>query len=302
MNENDFCDIVRDLLPGYVDGILSEAGMKAVGSHLEICEECQKIYEEMKNGMDEEENGNEVLVLDGLKRIRKRTGRLKLICGVISGLFAVLLGGVCLVLFVIGRPVSTSQLGITDVVYHEDSDSLVIDGYIDNSYASVGKVILEQSGENTNALNVIVYGVEPFPGSRKENFTVTVPGAKGKKIYLACPDYDRVELYNWKNDHYELMDALEEEIYRRVPQLDRKKDILNYGGGIQVLDGVEGVSYGVEHLLGEDVTLWRFNDQLITDGELEPAGFDVWISLEEPHQILFYDYETGKWSEKLPVR
>lgn len=29
------CDIVRDLMPGYIDGVISEAGSSAVRKHLE---------------------------------------------------------------------------------------------------------------------------------------------------------------------------------------------------------------------------------------------------------------------------
>ena len=39
MSPNYTCDIIRDLIPGYVDGILSEAGTDLVKSHLECCQE-----------------------------------------------------------------------------------------------------------------------------------------------------------------------------------------------------------------------------------------------------------------------
>ena len=297
MRDRDCCDIIRDLLPGYIDGILSGAGTEAVKTHLETCGECRRVYEEMKCRIGEGEKPEEMILVDGLKKIRKRTGRLKLAVGIVSGLLAAMFICVCLVLYVIGEPVSTSQIEIFRTDYEEESGNLVIEGRIDNTYSSFGKAVWEASAEDADAVHVMIYDVRPYPGHEGTGFSVTVPDAKGKKVYLACPDYDRMELYNWKHDHYEQVDFLEEEIYRRVPGLDRKKDILNYSSGIWKVDGEEGILFDVEYLMGEDVTLWRFDDQLITDGDLEPAEYGVWISLKEPYRILFYDYETGEYTE-----
>lgn len=42
------CDIIKDLLPLYVEGLASEKSKAAVEEHLEECEDCKKIYREMK--------------------------------------------------------------------------------------------------------------------------------------------------------------------------------------------------------------------------------------------------------------
>ena len=42
------CSIVRDLLPGYTEHLLSEAGEEAVREHLSSCKDCEKIYRQMK--------------------------------------------------------------------------------------------------------------------------------------------------------------------------------------------------------------------------------------------------------------
>lgn len=42
------CDIIRDLLPLYAEGMVSEKSKKAVERHLEECGECRKIYEKMR--------------------------------------------------------------------------------------------------------------------------------------------------------------------------------------------------------------------------------------------------------------
>lgn len=42
------CDIIKDLLPLYVEGLASEKSKAAVEEHLEACEDCKKMYREMK--------------------------------------------------------------------------------------------------------------------------------------------------------------------------------------------------------------------------------------------------------------
>ena len=42
------CDIVRDLLPLYADGLCSEESRKAVEEHLKSCEACRSFYEAMQ--------------------------------------------------------------------------------------------------------------------------------------------------------------------------------------------------------------------------------------------------------------
>lgn len=42
------CDIVKDLLPLYVEGLASEKSGMAIEEHMKECEDCKKIYQEMK--------------------------------------------------------------------------------------------------------------------------------------------------------------------------------------------------------------------------------------------------------------
>lgn len=48
------CDVIQDLMPYYVDGILSEDSQALVKEHMEACKECRKMLEIMK-----EEQGKE---------------------------------------------------------------------------------------------------------------------------------------------------------------------------------------------------------------------------------------------------
>lgn len=49
------CEIVKDLLPMYIDGLCSETSNKLVEQHLSTCTHCQQIYEQMLNEFEVEQ-------------------------------------------------------------------------------------------------------------------------------------------------------------------------------------------------------------------------------------------------------
>ena len=140
----------------------------------------------------------------------------------------------------------------------------------------------------------------PFQSEKKE-FKITVPDMTGKTAYLACPDYDQRVIYNWKHYHNEKMIEMENEIYNRLSELDRNKDVLSYSGGIESVNGIDGIRYCVDSIIGENATFWKVNDQLITDGDFEVKDFDIWISLDKPYQILIYDYQSGEYTDDYSI-
>ena len=46
------CEMIRDLLPLYIDGLTSKESNQEIEKHLKNCEECQKYYQEMTGGID----------------------------------------------------------------------------------------------------------------------------------------------------------------------------------------------------------------------------------------------------------
>ena len=50
------CDVIQDLMPSYVDGILSEDSQALVKEHMETCQECRKMLEIMKEEQGKEQN------------------------------------------------------------------------------------------------------------------------------------------------------------------------------------------------------------------------------------------------------
>lgn len=51
MSDKMSCNVIRDILPSYIDGVCSEESAKCVEEHLASCAECREIYEAMKEDM-----------------------------------------------------------------------------------------------------------------------------------------------------------------------------------------------------------------------------------------------------------
>ena len=46
------CNIVKDLIPLYIDGCCSEESRKIVEEHIKDCDECKKLFEDMKSSSE----------------------------------------------------------------------------------------------------------------------------------------------------------------------------------------------------------------------------------------------------------
>lgn len=75
------CDIVKDLLFSYTDGVLSSASKKFVEAHLKTCSNCQTVLEEIAKESEEPTGTKEI---DPLKRVKKKIWKKNILIGVCS--------------------------------------------------------------------------------------------------------------------------------------------------------------------------------------------------------------------------
>ena len=70
------CNIIRDLLPLYVEDMVSEETTQFVKEHLTECKNCKEYYETMKStdGFVEKKNDNseDIKMISGLKNIKNK--------------------------------------------------------------------------------------------------------------------------------------------------------------------------------------------------------------------------------------
>ena len=72
------CEVIKDLLPGYIAGILSNDTEEAVNEHIDNCENCKKMLDRMKSSLPNIPNdSDEKVEIDYLKKHNKKMRILK---------------------------------------------------------------------------------------------------------------------------------------------------------------------------------------------------------------------------------
>lgn len=104
MEQKLSCEIVRDLLPSYAEGLTSEATNSAVHAHLESCQGCRQALADMR----EPEQENTAAEIDYLKTVRRLTNY-KIALSVLGAAIAIALL-ICIWIFAIGQPTPAYML------------------------------------------------------------------------------------------------------------------------------------------------------------------------------------------------
>lgn len=100
------CDIIKDLLPVYIDGLTSEASNVEIKNHLAGCADCSAYYENMQREIEDAVPSVMDKEIDFLKKIRRKNLKTVLLCAAIAIT-------VCLVLiklFVLGFAVNSDEM------------------------------------------------------------------------------------------------------------------------------------------------------------------------------------------------
>lgn len=81
------CEIIRDLLPLYIDGLTSKESNQEIEKHLKNCEGCQKYYQEMTGDIDNFSviTNEEIEDVNLIKKIKKKNRKKAL--GIFVGAF-----------------------------------------------------------------------------------------------------------------------------------------------------------------------------------------------------------------------
>ncbi len=110
------CEIVKDLLPLYVDNMVSDVSKKSIEQHLEHCTDCNEIYHNMAFHFKEETPSSEI---KDVKRFLKKTKQMYLFYGLgILSLIAIL---VCIIVDVAINKIPTWSLIAGSAVLFADA-------------------------------------------------------------------------------------------------------------------------------------------------------------------------------------
>lgn len=104
------CHIVQDLMPNYVDGLVHQDTQKDIQQHLQTCQSCRALYEQLSVPITGAPTASvDPLEVDYLKKVRKRTSRK----WIIGGLILLLLFSVAIYFTAIGSLVKEENLTYT---------------------------------------------------------------------------------------------------------------------------------------------------------------------------------------------
>ena len=92
MEEKRNCKIVQDLLPNYIEKLTNEETNNFIDEHLKECEECQKIYENMKKDFEVNSAKRDDREVKYIKKYSKKLKILKTILLIIVLIYALIIG------------------------------------------------------------------------------------------------------------------------------------------------------------------------------------------------------------------
>lgn len=163
------CSIVRDILPLYLENMVSEETAESIKEHLENCLDCAAEFEAMKSGKTVEKIGEEVQsdfeaeVLKSIKNIRRKFRKKVLrVGGIIAAIIAAILiaGSVLLHLFPIYR---IAQISLNDYYSQDQMKMALYIGSASDREEVISVLLLANKAFNdvrhTRAENEEAYGL-----------------------------------------------------------------------------------------------------------------------------------------------
>lgn len=166
--DNVSCEIIKDLLPLYLDGVLSEESNKLVDEHLQLCIECKEYYNQLKESDITIKQTKSADDKAAIKRIRRKINTKQLLLGCITALvIASLCLGISYKINVIGFyvPYENSGVFVEDNIlkstkfYRTNTLFRSPDGTIGFMYLTATKHDLSQSIDPFNLIGI--EGIEP---------------------------------------------------------------------------------------------------------------------------------------------
>lgn len=76
------CEVIQDLLPLYIDNVCSDESRRVVAEHLESCDSCKKLYEDMRNPVKQDLSEPELDSRQAFKEMNRkwRIKKISIVC------------------------------------------------------------------------------------------------------------------------------------------------------------------------------------------------------------------------------
>ena len=174
------CPVIRDLLPLYLDEVLSPESTDAVEQHLAECESCRQYCEQMRSGeIKVKASPDEHRAAESLKRIKAKLSRrtVRIVSASLAGAL-LLIGGYYVLFNVPLKSLKPADVSLSAAVYPMEE-------LRDDSAAAGGTVSFELSDYD-----------DP-------HVTIAVPGFGGLEVPASSMEQDSyVSVVTWSSDYF----------------------------------------------------------------------------------------------------
>lgn len=166
MNKELDCEIIKDLLPLYVDEMVSDVSRKSIENHLQHCKECTEMYQNMALDLEKEEQPSED---EDVKRFLKKTKHMYFLYG-LGGLSFIAILVCAIVDLALNKRLTWSLIEGTAVIFANALMYALLvckknKGYITMLVVSVGTIALLSTIQissyyimNTGTVWIFCYG------------------------------------------------------------------------------------------------------------------------------------------------
>ena len=127
MSDKMSCNVIRDILPSYIDGVCSEESAKCVEEHLKTCQDCKEIYEAMKSDMKVGYAGKGNISVDTEKIMKEVSSRMAADVRKKTNIYRAIIIAIVLIVVVLFLPIRSIPADKMDVSYQ----NYLISDYMD---------------------------------------------------------------------------------------------------------------------------------------------------------------------------
>lgn len=168
------CNIIKDILPLYVENLVSDDTRQFVDEHLNQCDDCKKHLELFKTDVYVEKPPQEIEGgIKAMKLVKKKITRKNLIIGIVTAISVLLLTLIgVFIMFFYGIPASSDDVSIrTEYQYSDDlylNQELVFDIKLneDNEMFVITEDIYETNHDGEKVWIGTIVNVRKSPVSR----------------------------------------------------------------------------------------------------------------------------------------
>lgn len=205
------CDIVKDLLFSYNDGVLSKTSTEFVENHIKTCRDCNNVLEEIKSELKEKDDKKDIDIFKSIKRKMSKKNILIFISLII--LLIVVIFNI-LVFKNYNEIASTMEIYLYDEITDEELENIrntIIQNAenIEIEYVSkddalnevmtwdedVGNFLSEFTSEDTNNPMLAYFNIKTKSASEIEKISNIVINLNGIKHINTYINYNPYELF-----------------------------------------------------------------------------------------------------------